>query len=178
MIWLMQLFSSVYSAGRAVPAPGIKLFLEYYKREYLQDIEESNTQSLRADITKDMRRIFDAMSEFSERAGQPEFAGAKPFMFVLPDVSRYMTSPGEPDDKESAQLMILFNAMQIVDTPCKLLLFESRGEPLAHCGARQQIDDDKKRGHTSRDRIFHTPHYSLSARGYALLPIFSSHFTV
>lgn len=114
---------TVYSAGRAVPAPGIKLFLEYYKREYLQDIEESNTQSLRADITKDMRRIFDAMSEFSERAGQPEFAGAKPFMFVLPDVSRYMTFPGEPDDKESAQLMILFNAMQIVDTPCKLLLF-------------------------------------------------------
>ena len=46
---------TVYSAGRAVPAPGIKLFLEYYKREYLQDIEESNTQSLRADITKDMR---------------------------------------------------------------------------------------------------------------------------
>ncbi|MBQ7761367.1 MAG: ATP-dependent Clp protease ATP-binding subunit [Clostridia bacterium] len=73
--------------------------------------------------TIDIRRIYDAMNDFEEKQKDPRYAEAKPFMFILPGVSRYMTTPGRPDENENAILMILFNATQIEKTDCKLMMF-------------------------------------------------------
>ena len=111
------------STGEKIPSPNIALFLEYYKNAFLKKIEESANKGFQADMTKDMRRIYDAMSDFEERHSEEKYKDAKPFLFILPDVSRYMTTPGRPNEKESSVLMTLFNAMQIEGTKCKLMLF-------------------------------------------------------
>ena len=110
------------SGGERVSSPNVELFAEYYRESYLDKIAESSTKDMQGAKTIDVRRIFDVMNEFDEKKKQEKYAEAKPFMFVLPDVSRYMTVPGNPDDKENAILMILFNATQIEKTSCKLIL--------------------------------------------------------
>lgn len=109
--------------GERIASPNIELFKEYYKKEYLDRIAESSTKDMQGGRTIDIRRIFDIMNDFEEKQKDPKYAEAKPFMFILSGVSRYMTSPGSPDDKENAILMILFNATQIEKTPCKLMMF-------------------------------------------------------
>ncbi len=111
------------STGEKIPSPNIALFLEYYRESYSKKIDESSTKNLQAGITKDMRRIYDAMAEFEDKNSQSQYRDAKPFLFILPDVSRYMTTPGSPTEKENSVLMILFNAMQLEGTKCKLMLF-------------------------------------------------------
>lgn len=111
------------SSGDKIDSPNIALFLEYYKEAYSKKIDESSTKNLQSDITKDMRRIYDAMSEFETKRAEDTYKEAKPFLFILPDVSRYMTTPGSPSEKENSILMILFNATQIMGTQCKLMLF-------------------------------------------------------
>lgn len=115
---------TIYSqTGERISSPNIELFKEYYKRGYLDRVAESSTKDMQGGRTIDIRRIFDVMNDFEERQKDPRFAEAKPFMFILSGVSRYMTSPGSPDDRENAILMILFNATQIENTSCKLMLF-------------------------------------------------------
>lgn len=111
------------SSGDKIDSPNVALFLEYYKEAYSKKIAESSTKNLQSDITKDMRRIFDAMSEFEMKRSEDAYKEAKPFLFILPDVSRYMTTPGSPNEKENSILMILFNATQIMGTKCKLMMF-------------------------------------------------------
>lgn len=114
----------IFSAsGEKIPSPNIALFLEYYREAYCKNIDESSTKNLQSGITKDMRRIYDAMSQFEEKQSQSDYAEAKPFLFILPDVSRYMTTPGSPTEKENSVLMILFNVMQLQGIKCKLMLF-------------------------------------------------------
>lgn len=115
---------TMYSqSGERIASPNIELFKEYYKRDYLDKIAESSTKDMQGGRTIDIRRIFDVMNEFDEKKKDAKYSEAKPFMFILPGVSRYMTSPGSPDDKENAILMILFNATQIEKTSCKMMLF-------------------------------------------------------
>lgn len=113
----------IAATGEKIPSPNIALFLEYYKNAFLKKIEESANKGFQADMTKDMRRIYDAMSDFEEKHAEEKYKDAKPFLFILPDVSRYMTTPGSPNEKESSVLMTLFNAMQLEGTKCKLMLF-------------------------------------------------------
>lgn len=109
------------SGGDRIPSPSIELFKEYYKTSYLSRIESEASSGMKGGMTVDMHRILDAMREYNEKS--PQFADAKPFMFVLPGVSRYMTVPGRPDDREHAILLLLFEATQLTDSPCKLLMF-------------------------------------------------------
>lgn len=114
---------TAYSAtGERVQSPNVSLFAEYYREEYLDKIAESSNKDMQGAKTIDIRRILDVMTDFDEKKKQEQYADAKPFMFVLPDVSRYMTTPGNPDDRENAILMILFNATQIEKTSCKLVI--------------------------------------------------------
>ena len=118
-------------SGERIASPNINLFREYYRQTpYMDRLATMATKDMQGSRTIDIRRIFDAMNEFSENLKRPEYAEAKPFMFVLPGVSRYMTRPGSPDDKENAILMTLFNATQIEDTPCRLLLFVDKANDL------------------------------------------------
>ena len=110
-------------SGEMIDSPNIELFKEYYEQSYLDKISESLTKDMQGSRIIDIRRIFDAMNEFDEKKQDPKYAEAKPFMFILPEVSRYMTNPGSPDDKESAILMVLFNATQLEHTSCKLMMF-------------------------------------------------------
>ncbi len=111
------------STGEKIASPNIALFLEYYKNDFFKKIEESSDKGFQANMTMDMRRIYDAMSEFETKNTDEKYKDAKPFLFILPDVSRYMTTPGRPNEKESSVLMTLFNAMQLEKTQCKLMLF-------------------------------------------------------
>ena len=58
------------SSGDKIDSPNIALFLEYYKEAYSKKIDESSTKNLQSDITKDMRRIYDAMSEFETKRAE------------------------------------------------------------------------------------------------------------
>lgn len=111
------------ASGERIESPNIALFKEYYKSRYLDALESEANNSMKGGMTTDMRRILDAMREFKTRTASPEYAEAKPFMFVLPKVSRYMTVPGRPSDREHAVLLLLFAATQLTDSPCRLLLF-------------------------------------------------------
>lgn len=110
-------------SGEKIVSPNIRLFSEYYKKDYLDRIAQSTKNDIQDESKIDIRRIFDAMNEFDEKKKESEYSQAKPFMFILPGVSRYMTSPGSPDEKENEILMILFNATQLEKTSCKMMLF-------------------------------------------------------
>lgn len=110
------------ASGERVVSPNIELFKEYYDKKYLDEIEESSQKGMQGGITIDIRRIYDVMNDFNEKKKETKYAEIKPFMFVLPGVSRYMTTPGRPDDKENAVLMLLFSATQIENTACKLIM--------------------------------------------------------
>lgn len=111
------------STGEKIPSPNIELFKEYYRKEYLDAIKETDMTNMQGARLIDIRRIHDIINDFEEKRKEEKYREAKPFMFILPDVSRYMTTPGRPDDKETAILMILFNTTQLADTNCKLMMF-------------------------------------------------------
>lgn len=115
---------TVYSSsGERIPSPNIELFKQYYMPQYLERIGREQDNDLQERVTVDMGRMLAAMKEFETNAALPEYADAKPFMFILPDVSRYMTTPGRPDRRENAMLMLMFAATQLTDSRCKLLMF-------------------------------------------------------
>ncbi len=116
--------------GERIASPNVELFKEYYQKEYLDRVEASATKDMQGSGIIDIRRIYDVMNEFDERKKDPRFAQAKPFMFLMPGVSRYMTRSGNPTAKENAILMILFNATQIVRTSCRLVLFVDKANDL------------------------------------------------
>ena len=136
--------SVINSEGKKIPNPNIEIFKRYYFKEYNDRIRASADQSLQGGITLDMQRIFDAMKDYGENVDVElkeeiindvkvikevytpkcdDYKDSKPFMFVLPNVSRFMTRPGAPDDKEHALLMVLYEATQLNNTPCKVTLF-------------------------------------------------------
>lgn len=136
--------SVVTEDGRTIPNPNVALFKKYYHKEYLDRIKGSADQSLQGGITLDMTRIHDAMKDYGDNVDvelkevtingvklmkevftpkSDEYKDTKPFFFILPNVSRYMTRPGAPDDREHALLMILYEATQLTETPCKVSLF-------------------------------------------------------
>ena len=105
--------------GRIVPSDNITLMKECYKHEYFDKISKKSDRKSQSDIAMDMQRIYDLMNTYNENKTE----NTKPFMFVLPSVSRYMTRPGSPSDSENPMLMILFNITQLIKTECKILLF-------------------------------------------------------
>ena len=111
------------SQGELIDSPNVELFYEYYKKAYMDTVSQSSNKDMQGGVAVDIRRMIDAMREFPERRKEERFREAKPFLFILPNVSRYMTRPGEPDDKEHAILMLLFNATQLSATGCKMMLF-------------------------------------------------------
>ena len=136
--------SVVDEEGKTIPNPNVELFKKYYQQEYVAAIKKGADQSLQGGIAMDMRRIYDAMKDYGDNvdvelkeeeingvkvikevyhAKADEYKGTKPFMFILPNVSRFMTRPGAPDDKEHALLMVLYEATQLNATPCKVALF-------------------------------------------------------
>ena len=101
----------------------VEFFKRYYRDEYLGRVSEETSNNLQGAMISDIRRILDAMADFNEASRSPQFEGIKPFMFIIPDVSRFMNEPGRPREQESSVLMLLFKAMQNQETPCKLMLF-------------------------------------------------------
>ena len=136
--------SVVTADGKTIPNPNIELFKKYYAKEYMDRIKATADQSLQGGITLDMTRIHDAMKDFGENVDVEQeetevngvkvirdvykpkcedYNNTKPFFFILPNVSRFMTTPGKPDDREHALLSVLYKATQLKDTPCKLAMF-------------------------------------------------------
>ena len=117
--------TEIFSArdGNRIPSPNIELFKEYYTKEYLDKVKVQDTNEMQGKRQIDIRRMYDVINEFEEKQKEEQYSEAKPFMFILPDVSRYMTEPGRPNDKENAVLMILFNITQLEKTNCKLVMF-------------------------------------------------------
>ena len=111
------------SGGESIPSPNIELFKEYYQKEYLDRIRETDMSNMQGARLIDIRRIHDIINDFSQKIKEDKYQEAKPFMFILPAVSRYMTEPGRPKDAENPILKILFNTTQLQDTGCKLIMF-------------------------------------------------------
>lgn len=130
--------------GTSIPNPNIELFKKYYRKAYVDQIKGSADQSLQGGMTMDMRRIRDAMIDYRDNvkveyqnvelngvkakkavynSELDEYKGTKPFLFVLPNVSRYMTRPGDPDGREHALLMMLYESTQLNDNLCRVVLF-------------------------------------------------------
>ena len=113
----------ISSNHEQISSPNIELFKEYYQKKYLDNIEKTDVKGMQGSRLIDIRRMYDIIHDFEEKRKEDKYKEAKPFMFILPEVSRYMTSPGSPNERELPILMILFNTMQITDTGCKLLMF-------------------------------------------------------
>lgn len=111
------------SSGDKIPSPNIELLKEYYSKDYLDNVREKDTKDMQGSKLIDIRRIYDVIADFENKRKEPKYHEVKPFMFILPDVSRYMTEPGNPKEKENAILMILFNITQLANTNCKLMMF-------------------------------------------------------
>jgi energy-coupling factor transporter ATP-binding protein EcfA2 len=101
----------------------VEFFKRYYREDYLARVSEETSNELQGGMVSDIRRILDSMNDFGRASKEEQFAGIKPFLFIVPNVSRFMTRPGEPNEQESSVLMLLFNAMQNQNTRCKLMLF-------------------------------------------------------
>lgn len=136
----------VSDSGERIPNPNIALFKKYYSKEYADSIRNSSETSLQGDMTVDMRRIQDAMKDYGEHVEEsfveeevngvkthkivyqlkdPEdeaYKNTKPFLFIVPEVSRFMTSPGSPSTPENSVLMTLFSATLLSNTPCRVVL--------------------------------------------------------
>lgn len=113
---------TIFSGGEGITSPNVELFKQYYLNSYMENIQKSEDKRSQGGKAIDFHRILDAMKDFDEKQKDPEYAEAKPFMFILPSVSRYMTSPGRPDGVENSILMLLFNATQVEKTKCKLIM--------------------------------------------------------
>ncbi len=115
--------TSISSSGEGIPSPNIELFKEYYTKKYLDGVNELSTKDMQGGKTIDVYRLVDVMTDFSQKQKEEKYAELKPFMFILPDVSRFMTTPGNPRNDEAPILKLLFKATQLADSPCKILMF-------------------------------------------------------
>ncbi len=128
--------------GNMIPNPNIELFRKYYRGDYASEVRDTASSNQQGGFALDVRRIRDAMKDYGDNVrreevrdeatgrirveyhpSSPEYQNTKPFLFILPGVSRYMTRPGDPDSSENVPLTILYGATQLNDTPCKLMLF-------------------------------------------------------
>ena len=101
----------------------VELLNHYWSEEYMKNIEGMRTDSRSgASGSVDTLRIRDIMAGFSEMVKKEEFSGAKPFLFILPDVSRYVNNPRNVSASENAMFMNLYNAAQETESPCRLIL--------------------------------------------------------
>lgn len=136
----------VNEKGERIPNPNIELFKKFYTKEYAEQIRNDSDTSLQGDMTVDMRRILDAMKDYGEhvetvieenevngvitkkvsykpkREEDTCYKDTKPFLFVLPEVSRFMTNPGQPSTPENSVLMTLFGATLLNETPARVIL--------------------------------------------------------
>lgn len=136
----------VNDKGERIPNPNIELFKKFYTKEYAEQIRNDSDTSLQGDMTVDMRRILDAMKDYGEHVEvvtsevetngvktkrvsyKPKneedtcYLNTKPFLFVLPEVSRFMTNPGSPSTPENSVLMTLFGATLLNNSPCRVIL--------------------------------------------------------
>ena len=128
----------IASSGDRITNPNIEVFKKYYTQEYADQIRNATDTAMQGDITIDMKRIYDAMKEYGENVsvnrdkdgkisykpkdGHDEYKETKPFLFIIPDLSRFMTTPGSPSTPENSILMTLFQATLLDDTPSKLVL--------------------------------------------------------
>jgi|GEM_PF-2553948 len=120
----------VSSDGKVIKSPGIDILLDYYRKDYMDRISERTANSMQGNITVDMRRMLDVVTDFDEKVEKGNYpVKPKPFLFILPNVSRYMTVPGSPDTRENSILMTLFNATQ-VDSSCRIALFVDKANDL------------------------------------------------
>lgn len=101
--------------------PNIELFKEYFTDKYLQDKCLTESKKSQADLSVDVKRIRDVLAEFDEKRKQEKYKDCKPFLFILKNVSRIMTTPGSPKEDEHIVLMELFSATQI-ESPCRVML--------------------------------------------------------
>ena len=123
--------------GERIPNPNIALFKKYYSKDYSGAIRDKSDVSLQSDLTIDMKRIYDAMKDYGEnvdvvhkdnkivyqpKMGKDEYKDTKPFLFIIPDLSRFMTTPGRPNQSENSILMTLFEATLLDNTPARLVL--------------------------------------------------------
>ena len=108
----------------------IKMFKRYYLRSYVDSVSQQTKNNLQSGLTIDMFRVHDAVAEFDKLHKEEEFKNAKPFLFVLKDVSRYMTRPGQPSDGENPSLIVLFKTIELVDVSSRLVLLVDKNNDL------------------------------------------------
>lgn len=113
----------VFIDGKKEKNPNIELFKEYYTNEYVRNKNLVDTKRSQADLAFDAKRIHDALNDFAEKVKEEKYAKCKPFLFILKNVSRIMTEPGNPREDEHYVLIELFNATQCQESECRVMLF-------------------------------------------------------
>ena len=108
----------------------IKMFKRYYLKSYVENVSQQTKNNLQSSLTLDMFRVHDAVKDYDELVKQEEFKDAKPFLFVLKDVSRYMTRPGSPSDGENPALIVLFKTIELVDVSSRMVLLVDKNNDL------------------------------------------------
>ena len=137
--------SVISSTGERIPNPNIELFKRYFSEAFANTIRDDNDTALQGSVTVDMKRIHDAMKDYGDnvKAVQEEeskdgftyrktvfkvvgndeaYKETKPFLFIIPDLSRFMTNPGAPNTPENSILMTLFDATVLDNTPARLVI--------------------------------------------------------
>ena len=108
----------------------IKMFKRYYTQSYVDEVSRETKNNLQGGLTLDMFRVHDAVRDYDELVQQDEFKDAKPFLFVLKDVSRYMTRPGQPSDGENPSLIVLFKTIELVNVSSRMVLLVDKNNDL------------------------------------------------
>ena len=108
----------------------IEMFKRYYLQSYVDKVNQQTKNNLQSGLTLDMFRVHDAIEQFDELKKQDEFKDAKPFLFILKDVSRYMTRPGQPSDAENPALIVLFKTIELVDVSSLVVLLVDKNNDL------------------------------------------------
>ena len=108
----------------------VKIFKRYYLKSYVENVNQQTKNNLQSGLTLDMFRVHDAVKDFDQLKRMDEFKDAKPFLFVLKDVSRYMTRPGQPSDGENPSLIVLFKTIELVDVSSRIVLLVDKNNDL------------------------------------------------
>lgn len=114
-------FNSFIFYDKDETSDNVKMFLDYYRNSYCDENDKRDSADMKGARVTDLKRIHDVTLQFE--AKKESYPNAKPFLFILPSVSRFMATPGRPTDTEGDMLMVLFNTTQIASSPCRLMLF-------------------------------------------------------
>ncbi len=107
---------------REANADNVALFDRLYTKEYVDQVEGTESNQIQNPLSRDMIRIRDAISMYEEAVLQNDGKSYKPFLFILKSVSRFMVEPGRTSEREYPAFNVLFEISQIRDVRSKLVM--------------------------------------------------------